>query len=72
MDVLVLKTNVSSRKKVRELNSVFDNHRSIKRWSVDTEDRHNVLRIEAEVGFQISDAVELIQSKGFIGNELDC
>ena len=72
MDVLVLKTNVSSRRKARELSSVFDNHRSIKRWSVDTEDRDNVLRIVAENGFQIHEAVELIESKGFVGKELDC
>jgi hypothetical protein len=72
MEVLILKTNVSSPKMVRELQRVFDNHGSIKRWSVDIEDRHNVLRIEADPEFQIVDAIELIQSKGFSGNELDC
>jgi hypothetical protein len=72
MEILILKTNVSSRKKVRELSSVFDSHGAIKRWSVDTEDRHNVLRIEAGNGFGMGDAIELIQSRGFKGNELDC
>ena len=72
MEVLILKTDVSSREKVRELQPVFDNHGSIKRWSVDTEDRHNVLRIVADANFQLIDAIELIQSKGFSGNDLDC
>ena len=72
MEVLILKTNVSSRKKVQKLSQVFDNHGAIERWSVDTEDRHNVMRIEAEKGFGINDAIELIQSHGFRGNELDC
>ncbi|MFK7786090.1 MAG: hypothetical protein AB8B56_13295 [Crocinitomicaceae bacterium] len=72
MEVLILKTNVSSRKKVRELQPVFDNHGSIKCWSVDTEDRDNVLRIEVVGEFQMGDVIELIQSNGFRGNELDC
>jgi hypothetical protein len=72
MEVLILKTNVSSRKKVGELSHVFDNHASIERWSVDTEDRHNVMRIVAGSGFEMSDAIELIQAHGFSGNELDC
>ncbi|MDG1332662.1 MAG: hypothetical protein P8P74_10050 [Crocinitomicaceae bacterium] len=72
MEVLILKTNVSSKKKVRELGPVFDNHGAIMRWSVDTEDRHNVMRIVAGNGFKMEDAIELIQSEGFSGNELDC
>lgn len=72
MEVLILKTNVSSRRKVQKLVPVFDNHGAIKRWSVDTEDRHNVLRIEVDNGFRMNDAIELIQAQGFRGNELDC
>lgn len=71
MEILVLRTNVTSKRKVRQLSSVFDNHKAIHKWSVDTEDRDKVLRIEAQKGFSIQDAVALMQLQGFYGNELD-
>ena len=71
MEVLVLKTNVTSKEKAQALSAVFDNHQLIRKWSVDTEDCDNVLRIEAENGFDILEAVALMQLMGYIGDELD-
>ena len=71
MEILVLRTNVTSKQKVRQLSPVFDNHKAIHKWSVDIEDKDKVLRIEAQKGFSIQDAVALMQLQGFYGNELD-
>ena len=71
MEVLVLKTNVTSKQKAQQLRAVFDNHQLIRKWSVDTEDCDKVLRIEAQNGFGIREAIALMQLQGFIGDELD-
>ncbi|NVK63885.1 MAG: hypothetical protein HWE22_04830 [Flavobacteriales bacterium] len=71
MEVLVLKTNVTSKQKAEQLRAVFDNHQSIEKWSVDIEDCDKVLRIEAQNGFGIKEAVALMQLQGFYGNELE-
>lgn len=71
MEVLVLKTNVTSKEKAQALSAVFDNHQLIRKWSVDTEDCDKVLRIEAHSEFGINEAVALVQLMGFTGDELE-
>ena len=47
MKVLVFKTQLKSRKRVRAISALFDGHPKVNHWSVDTEDCDHVLRIEA-------------------------
>ncbi len=44
---------------------LFDHHRLINSWSVDTEDIDNVLRIEARNGIGENDIIYLLKTCGF-------
>lgn len=65
MELLIFRTDIKSKKKVRSLRSVFNNHSEIINWSVDLEDVDNVLRIEATTNLSEKDVIDLIQVKGF-------
>ncbi len=65
MELLIFQTDIKSKKKVRSLKPVFNNHSEIIKWSVDLEDIDNVLRIEATKNVSEKDIIDLIQVKGF-------
>lgn len=64
MELLLLKTDISSNKKIKRLLPIFNSHPVIRKWSVDTEDIDNVLRIEVveKNGHEI---IEMIKGEGF-------
>ncbi len=47
MNVLVLKTKLSSQREIENVRPLLDMHPQINRWNVDSDDIDNVLRIEA-------------------------
>lgn len=65
MEVLILKTNISSYKKAKRLLPIFNSHPFIKRWSVDTEDIDNVLRIEVAEKQNDHEIIEIVKDQGF-------
>lgn len=71
MAIVILSTNLHSTCRVEQIRTSFDEHQKIIHWTVDIEDRDNVLRIVAQGGFAENDAIALIQAEGFIGKDLD-
>lgn len=71
MGIVLLSTNLNSAVQVEQISACFNEHHQIIRWSVDTEDRDKVMRIEALDGFNENDAIALIRAKGFVGRDLD-
>ena len=65
MELLLFRTDIKSKKKVKSLKSMFNNHNDILDWSVDLEDIDNVLRIEATVNVTEDDIVQLVKDNGF-------
>ncbi|WP_062061218.1 hypothetical protein [Aquimarina longa] len=65
MELLLFRTDIKSKKKVKSLKSVFNNHSEIINWSVDLEDIDNVLRIEATTNLSEKDVMDLVRIKGF-------
>ena len=47
MEILVFKTNVTSKKKVSRIAPLLTSFPTIRQWNFDLEDRDKVLRIEA-------------------------
>lgn len=47
MDLLIFRTSIKTKKKVKIIKSFFNKHPSISGWSIDLEDIDNVLRIES-------------------------
>ena len=70
MEILVFKTNVSSKKKVSMIAPLLSSVPTIRQWNFDLEDRDKVLRIEStELN---PDSVELLlRMAGFKCQELD-
>ncbi len=65
MELLLFRTDIKSKKKVKSLKPMFNNHIDILDWSVDLEDIDNVLRIEATVNLTEDDIVKLVKDNGF-------
>ena len=70
MKVIVLKTDISSKRKLNFLMPVLNDHQAIKSWSVDTKDIDNVLRIETKEQLLEKEVIRLIGEHGFIGEGL--
>lgn len=68
--VLVLKTNITSKRMLQAIQPVFNSHAAIQRWTIDTQDIDNVLRIEAHANLQEVDVVALMRKYGFECEEL--
>jgi len=65
MELLLFRTDIKSKKKVKSLKPVFNNHSDIIKWSVDLEDIDNVLRIESTKNLSEQDVIGLVKLNGF-------
>ena len=65
MKLVILRTDIKTKKKVKRMKPVFNNHPIINTWSIDTEDIDNVLRIEATGNLNESDVIHLTRMQGF-------
>lgn len=65
MELLIFRTDIKSKKKVKSVKTVFNNHSDIIKWSIDLEDIDNVLRIEATKNLSEEEVIDLVKIKGF-------
>ncbi|PIA78046.1 hypothetical protein BFR04_07390 [Gaetbulibacter sp. 4G1] len=63
--LLIFKTNIKTKKKVKNIKPFFDNHSSVIKWSIDIEDIDNVLKIEATTNSSENDFINQIKALGF-------
>lgn len=69
MEILILKTNIRSKRHVKAVAPLLDAREKISRWNIDLNDIDKVLRIEStEIG--ITEVVQLIEQAGFYCEEL--
>ena len=61
----IFRTDVKTPKKVKVIKPVFNHHPHIKKWSVDTEDIDNVLKVEAATHLSEQDIIVLMKTCGF-------
>ena len=64
-NLLIFKTDIKSKKKVKSIKRLLDNHPVISDWSVDTNDVDNVLRIETKGNVYEKDIIGLVRTCGF-------
>lgn len=65
MEILVFRTDIKTKKKVKQIKPILELHQSISDWFIDTNDIDNVLRVESNSGLQEMEVIRLIQSTGF-------
>ena len=70
MKLFIFRTNIKTKKKVKRIKPLFNNHSGIIKWSIDLEDIDNVLRIEAFENFNETEVINLINMRGFYCDEL--
>jgi len=65
MNLLILRTNIETQTNVEMVVPILDNHELINRWTIDTDDVDNVLKIEAKENLREDDIAHLIYRSGF-------
>lgn len=65
MKLIILRTNIKNKKKVKRIKPILNKHPQIISWSVDTEDIDNVLRIESTNLLFENEIIELVKNNGF-------
>ena len=63
--LLIFRTDIKTKKKVKAVKQLFNSHDNIIDWSVDLEDIDNVLWIKATEQLAENDVINLIKPKGF-------
>ncbi|HVV56017.1 MAG TPA: hypothetical protein VHC47_11855 [Mucilaginibacter sp.] len=70
MEILVFRTNVTSKRKVSKVRPLLTSVSGIKQWNFDLEDCDKVLRIES-IGLRPAYVESLLQMAGFDCREMD-
>lgn len=65
MEILIFRTNIKSKKRVKVIKSVLNDHADIHKWTIDLDDIDNVLRIEAKADLTEEKVMGLVKPKGF-------
>ena len=65
MQVLIFKTNVQTKKRVKLISPLFTNHPVIKDWSVDLEDCDRILRIVAQEPIKAGAIIYMMNMCGY-------
>ncbi len=63
--LFILKTDVGTQQKERELKPIFNKISSVLAWNVDRQDIDNVLRVEASKEIKEKEIIVLLRSQGF-------
>ena len=64
-DILVFKTDIISKQKVKVLATVFNNFSAINNWNIDTQDIDNVLRVDAKDNLKEFEIIAMVKAAGF-------
>ncbi|WP_347173972.1 hypothetical protein [Polaribacter uvawellassae] len=65
MQLIILRTDIKTKKKVKQIKPLLNQHPIITSWSIDLEDIDNVLRIEANDNLHENDVKNIVQKEGF-------
>ena len=70
MNLLIFRTDIKTKKEVKVVRPLFNDHPLITDWSIDRQDIDNVLRIEAKDDLNEKDIIHLIKECGFYSEML--
>ncbi|MFN0730223.1 hypothetical protein [Polaribacter gochangensis] len=65
MQLIILRTDIKTKKKVKQIKPLLNQHPIITSWSIDLEDIDNVLRVEANDNLHENDVKNIVQKEGF-------
>lgn len=70
LNVLILKSNISTPGDIRKVDHAFSQLHCIKRWTVDLDDWEHILKVESYV-FSCENIAVILKKVGFECSELD-
>jgi len=70
MKLLILKTDIRTKRQLNQVKPVFRKMKDISKWTIDMDDTDRVLRLETKIDYQEADMIELLQSQGINCEEL--
>ncbi|MDT0553904.1 hypothetical protein [Urechidicola vernalis] len=70
MELLIFKTDIKSKKKIKKVKKLFNTNIEILDWGIDLEDVDNVLRIEGVDGIDKKRIIKLTETDGFCCEQL--
>lgn len=70
MKLLIYRTDIKTKKKVKTIEHLFENRSTISDWSIDLEDVDKVLRIEATENMNELELINSINTHGFSCEDL--
>ncbi len=65
MKLLIFKTDIKTKKKIKTIKPLLNGLSTIINWSIDIEDIDNVLRIETSENLDEKDIINLVKTNGF-------
>jgi hypothetical protein len=65
MKLFIFRTDIKTKKKVKIVKPIFNNHPEISGWNIDLEDIDNVLRIETSEKIADKDIINWVRKVGF-------
>lgn len=65
INLFIFRTDIKTKKKVKIVKPIFNNHRAITNWNIDIEDIDNILRIETHSDLREKDIIHLKKICGF-------
>ena len=63
--LFILRTNIKTKKDLKTIKPFLNNHLNIIKWTIDTEDIDNVLKVEATSKLSEHDIIDEIKQQGF-------
>lgn len=63
--LFILRTDIGTQQRVKQVKSIFDGNANIIKWSIDTEDIDNVLKVEATKNLSEADIIDQLKTQGF-------
>ncbi|MEO9483636.1 MAG: hypothetical protein ABJG47_09335 [Ekhidna sp.] len=70
LNLLILKSNIKTRKDVEQVNQIFSQMKYIQRWSVDLDDWEHVLKVESSI-FSCENIAVILEKFGYQCSELN-
>ena len=64
-NILVFRTDIKTKKRVKAVESIFNSNPTITNWFIDTMDIDNVLRIEAPARLNENEIINQVKELGF-------
>ena len=70
MELFIFKTDIRTKRQIKQLKPVLESNSHISRWTIDMDDIDRVLKVETDVNSCQEELITLVKSQGIYCEEL--